>query len=467
MELAEGQEHGLVRELSLRDLVLSQVLTVVGSGWVGNAAGLGEAQALVWIGTMVLFYLPMALSVMYLNQAMPMEGGLYVWARTAFGDGVGFLTAWNIWAYALCSTAAILFQIPSEIAYMVGPAAKGLPDNHAAVLGLLTVILAGLTFTAVRGLALGKWIHNVSGAAMLTVFAVLILLPLWAVLHGVPIQYHALRLQLPKANLYSFAQIGQMSFALAGLEYIAILAGESKQAVRNIGRSVLIASPIICGMMILGTGSVVSFIGLHPGTAIDYVAPIPQTIRLAVGNAGWVNYVAMGVILLLQIRLIGACSFLFTGLTRLPMTTGWDHLVPKWFTRLHPRYKTPTNSIYCSAVVVLALLALGSAGVHAQEGFEVLNNASNQMYILAYVAMFAIPLVGVVGLRRKLPGWLKVSSASGLLSVVFAGVLATYPFVDVVDAKAYAAKILGATGLVNVVGWSFYRVRRRHAAGLR
>ena len=54
--------------MALRDLVLTQILTVVGSSWVGIAAGLGRAQALVWIAAMTLFYLPMAVSVYFLNQ---------------------------------------------------------------------------------------------------------------------------------------------------------------------------------------------------------------------------------------------------------------------------------------------------------------------------------------------------------------------------------------------------------------
>ena len=45
------------------------------------AAGLGRAQALTWIAAMMLFYVPMAVSVIYLNRQMPLEGGLYVWAR--------------------------------------------------------------------------------------------------------------------------------------------------------------------------------------------------------------------------------------------------------------------------------------------------------------------------------------------------------------------------------------------------
>src|SRR5580700_9408852 len=95
------ESHGLARQLTLRDLVLTQILCVVGSSWVGVAAGLGRAQAVVWLSAMALFYLPMAVSVFYLNREMPLEGGLYVWARRAFGDTTGFLVAWNIWAYGL------------------------------------------------------------------------------------------------------------------------------------------------------------------------------------------------------------------------------------------------------------------------------------------------------------------------------------------------------------------------------
>src|SRR5580704_12580078 len=173
------QEHHLQRQLRLRDLVLAQVLTVVGSAWVGLAAGLGRAQTLVWLLALVSFYLPMAVAVFYLNRAMPLEGGLYVWARQAFGDALGFMTAWNIWLYALTSIATILFQIPSEFAYMIGPSAAQLPENKLFVYSLLAVLVTLLAWTAVRGLSLGKWIHNVGGASMILAFSLLIAAPFW------------------------------------------------------------------------------------------------------------------------------------------------------------------------------------------------------------------------------------------------------------------------------------------------
>ncbi len=455
------EAHQLKRQLRLRDLVLAQVLTVVGSSWVGIAAGVGRAQFTVWLLAFVLFYAPMAVAVYFLNRAMPLEGGLYEWARRSFGDTVGFMTAWNIWAYALSSIATILFQIPSEMAYMIGPAASGLPENRGFVYVFLASIVALLTYTAVRGLSLGKWIHNAGGAAMILAFGLLIVSPLWAWLHGAPVHYAPFALHLPPTDATSLSLLGQVLFAASGLEYIAIMAGETKSADSAIGRSVVLATPIILAMFVLGTASVVSLHEVHSGTPINYVAPIPQALTLAFGGGGAAYLLANAAILLLQIRILGAASYLFTGATRLPMTAGWDHLIPEWFTRLHPRYLTPTNSIYVTGGVVASMLVLGSAGVHAAEAFGVLNDASSEFYALAYLAMFLIPICGAKPLRDSLPRWVAVVCAGGVAAILFVLVLNAYPFVDVQSPGEFAAKIVGTTVLVNAIGYAFYRSRQR------
>jgi amino acid transporter len=459
-----AESHVLPRQLGLGDLVLTQILCVVGSAWVGVAAGLGRAQAVVWISAIVLFYLPMAVAVYYLNREMPLEGGLYVWARTAFGDTGGFMTAWNLWAYGLCVCATILDGIPTELSYLIGPSAAWLPENHAAALGIFAVLLAALTISSLYGLALGKWIHNVSGAAMLSVFALLVLTPFWSMAHHVPLHYAPLAMQLPRADMRSLALMGQMFGALCGLEYIAILAGEAKAPTRNIGLSVVISSPIICAMFIFGTGAVLAFHEYHANIPIDFIAPIPQTLRFAFGNRGAGNVISMVAILFVQMRLIGATSYIFTGVTRLPMTAGWDHLIPEWFARLSKGKQVPVNSILVSTAIVAAVLVLGNLGVKAAEAFQVLTQASIELYALAYLAMFAIPIVGARALRRRLPRWVAWTLGVGFVFTLFSFVLTAYPFVDVVDKRAYAAKILGTTALANIVGYGFYRWRN---AGLR
>jgi len=457
-------EHGLKRQLGLRDLVLAQVLCVVGSAWVGVGAGLGRGQALTWIAAMLLFYFPMAAVVIALNRIMPLEGGLYVWAHQAFGEFGGFLTAWNLWVYAIVDIAAILYAIPTELAYMIGPRAAWLPENHLASLAIVTCIVAAITIAAIRGLEWGKWIHNVGGMAMITVFAALILLP--AYVHWNHGSANAgvnmgtgLALALPPRSMRSMALFGQMLVgALSGLEYVAIFAGESRQPVRSITRSVWIASPIICAMFILGTGSVVAFATLGK---IDMIAPIPQTLRIALGASGVGNLIAIVAILLLQFRILGAASYMFTGATRLPMAVGWDHLLPAWFTRLHVQFKTPVNSIVCIAGVVLLLPVLATVGVHAQEAFQVLANASMTHYELMYMAMFAIPLVGAATVRKALPGWLKWVSLAGFCASLYSFLTSTFPFVDVVNPRAYAAKIGGTVVVSNLVAIAIFKLRNR------
>src|SRR5882724_2635361 len=97
----ERHTAGLRKELGLPTLVLTQIMFIVGSGWVGTAAKLGTGHVVFWLAAMALFYLPQAAVVIYLNRLMPLEGGLYQWATVAFGELVGFVTAWNLWAFAI------------------------------------------------------------------------------------------------------------------------------------------------------------------------------------------------------------------------------------------------------------------------------------------------------------------------------------------------------------------------------
>jgi amino acid transporter len=455
--------HTLRRYLSLPDLVLTQILCVVGSSWVGIAASLGNGQSLTWMVAMVIFYLPMGASVICLSRVMPLEGGLYKWAQQSFGDLIGFMIAWNIWVYAICTVATVLFAVPSEFAFLV-PSASWLPGNRPASLLIILSVLAVITAFTVRGLNFGKWVHNVGSAAILIAYALLIALPVWALLHGAPIHWVPVSAQLPPPNLFSLAIFGQMIFgALCGLEYIALLAGESHAPARTIGRSVLIASPVICAMFILGTASVLAF----PGAGkINYVAPIPQTLRAALGNQGLGATLAATAIFLLELRLAGAASLLFTGATRLPLTAGWDHLLPDWFQRQHPRWLTPVNATLFTAALIVLILLLGSTGVDVQEAFQVLSNASLTHYQLAYMTMFAIPLLGTKTLRVQLPTWLKWTSAVGFGATLISFAVSAYPFVDVVNPQTYALKILGTTLFSNILGFTFYQLRRRRARPL-
>jgi amino acid transporter len=445
------------RELGLRDLILAQILNVVGSSWVGVASKLGKAHAVFWMWAMLLFYVPLALVVIYLNRVLPLEGGLYQWAKEAFGAFWGFLIAWNLWVYAVVVLGSILFVVPTDLAYSIGRRAAWLPASHAATSMLTGVVLIFIAWVAVQGLSIGKWLFNTGGFLLLLGYAILVALPVWALLRGRNVSYTPIPFAWPQVSWVNLAIFGQMTVGgLSGFEYVAILAGETRDAARNIGKSVAIAAPVIALMFILGTSSVITFVGARP---IDLIGPIPQTFRAALGNAGFASRFASIAILLLLVRAVSASSLIFTGLTRLPVTAGWDHLLPAWFTRLDPRRRTPVNSILFVMVLAMVLIFLSMFGVREQEALQLLNSASNVHYGIAYVALFAIPLFGAAHLRHRLPRWLGLPAAAGLMSSAIAVLIAVYPIVDVVSNLEYAGKIIGVVLLSNLIGVLIYTTR--------
>jgi amino acid transporter len=448
----------LRRELGLRDLVLAQVLCVVGSSWVGVASKLGQAHAVFWISAMLLFYVPLALVVIHLNRVLPLEGGLYQWAKEAFGGFWGFLVAWNLWVYAVVVLGSILFVVPTDLAYSIGPRAAWLPASHAATSVLTGVVLIFIAWVAVQGLSIGKWLHNAGGFLVLVAYAILLALPVWALLRGKAVSYTPIPFARPEVSWVSLAIFGQITVGgLSGFEYVAILAGECRDAARSIGKSVAISAPIIALMFILGTSSVITFVGSRP---INLIGPIPQTFRAALGNAGFASHFASLAILPLLVRAISASSLVFTGLTRLPVTAGWDHLLPDWFTRLDPRRRTPVNSILFVTVLAMVLIFFSMFGVREQEAMQLLNSASNVHYGIAYIALFAIPLYGSARLRASLPRWLPVPALAGLISSVIAVLIAIYPIVDVVSNLEYAGKIAGVVLVSNLCGVLIYALQR-------
>ncbi|HZS26914.1 MAG TPA: APC family permease [Candidatus Angelobacter sp.] len=455
---ASVEQAGLRKELRLRDLVMAQVLCVVGSTWVGIAAKLGREHVAFWLGAMVLYYVPLAIVVIYLNRMMPLEGGLYQWAKSGFGEMAGFLTAWNLWVYAVIVTGAIIFVVPTDAAFMLGPAGAWLPGSKIATLVLTGGVMAGITLVAIRGLDIGKWLHNIGSIGIMAAYVILLALPVWALLHHSIAHYNPIPWQTPRPSWFGLAIFGQMTVgALSGFEYVAILAGECHSAARTIGQSVAISAPIIALMFILGTSSVLTFVGTQP---INVIGPIPQTMRLALGAAGWVAPLAIS---LLMMRAVASASLIFTGLSRLPMTAGWDNLVPRWFARLHPRRKTPVNSILFVAALVMGLIFLSMLGVHEQEASQLLAAASIAHYAITYVALFALPLLGSRALRSGLPFWVKLAALGGLISSVVALVIAVYPIVDVTSKGTYAAKICAVVLVSNLVGVMIYRAGQRRA----
>jgi glutamate:GABA antiporter len=416
----------------------------------------------LWLAAMLLFYLPLAAVVTWLNQIMPLEGGLYQWAKLGFNDVAGFLVAWNLWLFAILSTSEIGLQVSQYLRYILGAESEWLTGSRWFTAAVTLTIISGLVALTTVGLGAGKWVHKLGGALLVLTFAAIVALPLLNHAHGTAPPFHPLATAMPAMSLTTINLFGKLGFgALGGFEYVAIHAGECRDPARTIKRSVIIAAPIIALMFILGSSAVLALV---PRDAIDLIAPIPQVLNVGFGKLGVaVAIVPLTIMGFIVIR-IAQSSVSFGANTRLPMVAGWDNLLPQWFTRLHARYRTPVNSILFVGAVTLALAVVGMIGVGKQEAFQLLWNASGVFYALTYVVMFAIPLWGLRGSGERAPWALKVCAVSGLLMTLLYLAVSVVPLVQVESRLGFALKLSGLIVLTNAIGATLvigYRRRNR------
>lgn len=462
----KGHAGALKKELGLRDLVLTQILFVVGSTWVGTAAKLGQAHLFFWLLAILLFYIPQAAVVIYLNRLMPLEGGLYQWAKLGLNEFAGFIVAWNLWLLSVTVIALGGMFVTTNISYAIGETASWMPNSKWCVSLISCALVGGLALISVRGLSLGKWVHNIGAFAMLLVYGALIALPFIGLARGDLKHYHPLQIAAPTMSIfYCFNIFSKLAVGgLSGFEYVAILAGETRAPARDIGRSVLIASPIIALMFILGTSSVLAFVG---NDQIDLIGPVPQTLRLGLRSFPIAGVIASLGILLMTIRSISSTSIHLTGSSRLPMVAGWDRLLPDWFSRLHSRYKTPINSIIFVSAITLVIAVASQIGAGIQEAFQLVDNAANVFYGIVYIVLFAIPIAGAGAIRSGAPLWLRVAAGFGLGVCLLAIFFTVYPIIDVPSRLIFAAKIIGVTLIANAIGVTIFALaKRRRAAAI-
>lgn len=462
---ADVQQRSAVlkKELGVSDLVLTQILFIVGLTWIGVAGKLGSSHVVFWSLAILLFYLPSAAVVMYLNRLMPLEGGLYQWAKLGFNETIGFMLAWNLWLYVILNTSEIGLQAATYASYAMGPSAEWMTKSNWFVALSTGVILALMVVAATIGLSVGKWVHNTGGVLMLIIFGALLVAPVISRITGHLSSYRPLATEVPRVSLYNLNILGKLGFgALGGFEYVAILAGETRAPARSVGRSVLIAAPIIALMFVLGTSTVVAFV---PTKDIDLVGPVAQVLRAGYGPFGIATQlVTMAILMTLAMR-IAQTSVSFTAVTRLPMVAGWDRLLPPWFSRLHAVYQTPVNSIALVGACAFAFALVSLIGVGQAEAFQLLFNAGGMFYALTYVVMFAIPLFGLRHVTPRPPLWLRVVSLSGLLMTLLYLALSVFPIIQVESVATFALKISLVIVLANVLGAAIlYSSRRRSRA---
>ncbi len=454
IERTEQQSAGLKRELRLPDLVLLQVLLIVGLPWIGYAAKLGGSHVILWLAAILFFYFPLAGTVIYLSRKLPLEGGIYQWAKIGLSPFAGFQAAWNYSFFLILMYATSGSLVANSISYVLGPEAAWMTSHKPLILALNVAFFAIVLWVNVRGLHLARWITSTGGALVIALYLLVIGLLAKRLLSGEPFAQPAVSLAFPAVTLLTVNLFSKIAFnALSGFEQVAIFAGECHTPERNIARSVWIAGPGIALLYILGTCAMLAHI---PREKIDLIAPIAQILGASIGSSSTVavlNGVAIAALLFAYFTQTVACV---AQVSRLPMVAGWDGVFPAWFSQLHPRFKTPVRSLALVVAACLIFGALSLVQVGEQEATQLLVGAGMACSGLYYLAMFAVVLWGRLEGGRA-PLWLKTGAVTAAGVTLLSVALQVVPILDVAAPGQFAAKVGGGVLLINAVGAAVYR----------
>jgi len=446
--------------MGFRDLLLFYLVTGFTVRWISGAAAAGPSSILVWLIGCLAFYLPLMFTVLELSSRYPNEGGCYVWSKRAFGEFAGFLTGWTYWTCNLPYFPGLFYFTASAALFLGGPEWRNLAGSPIYFVGFSLVALALAAGLNLRGLSVGKWLHNLGAVGLWVPGLLLIGLGLLAGIRYGSATEFTVESMVPSTRLKDIVFWSTIAFSLSGLESASMLGEEIKDARRNIPRALLLAGVLITALYILGT---LAMLVALPQQQIENLQGFMQAIEIASGRLH-LSWVVAPVAVLIVLGGLGQAGAWFAAGGRLPFVAGIDRYLPAAFGRIHPRYHSPYVSLVVQAGIAAIFIFLGQAGTTVKGAYDVLVSMSIISYFIPYLFMFA----SLVRLQRepagpeviRVPGGRKVAVAAGTIgfaTTVISIALALIPAEDDPNKLLAVSKSAGLTLLLVAAGALVYR----------
>lgn len=337
--------------------------------------------SLLAFGVLTVGAIALALVFGRLAERHPHTGGPYVYARAAFGDFAGFLSAWSYWTMTWVSNAALAVAGVGYFHVLTG--GKGSMGAD------LTVALAMLWLPALANLAGTRWVGAVQLVSTVLKFVPLLFVAVVGLFFFDP------------KNLGHFHEGGGswagglsasaaiLLYSYVGVESAAMSAGEVRDPGRNVGRASVLGTIGAAVVYLLGTLSV--FGSVPHDKLVDSTAPFSDAVNAMFGGE-WGGALIAGAAV---ISIVGALNGWTLMSAQMPYAAAKDGLFPAAFAR--KRRGVPTAGVLAASVLATALTVInyvsGAGGV-----FEILvlitTFSATVPYLLAAAAQVYFLLTG-------------------------------------------------------------------------
>jgi APA family basic amino acid/polyamine antiporter len=338
------QQGQLVRTVGFWGLVAMCINAVVGSGVFLLPSESYKLLGPFSLWAPLLFAVPVFILVLCFAEAarhFSEPGGAYLYARTAFGDFVGFETGWMNWLARVTSLASLSNGFVVALALLFPILGTGVP--RATVIVISVLLLAAIHLVGVRYGAASIYVFTLGKLIPLVGFIVIALIA-WK--HNpIPASMHlpGPGTEWSKAALF-------MLFAYAGFENLGVPAGEFKNPRRDLPLALLTGTIAIGAIYVLAQlGAMASLPDLSQTNT-----PIASAAKEIVGPLGAI-IVTIGSLL----SMAGTNSGTMLEGSRMLYALSLDRRMGP-LSYVHPKFRTPTVAIAIHTVVALVLALAGS-----------------------------------------------------------------------------------------------------------
>src|SRR5262245_12084332 len=406
LHTAESGEHGLKRALGAIDLTALGVGAIIGAGifvLTGNAAAMHAGPAIVL--SMIAAGIACAFAgLCYAEMAsmIPIAGSAYTYSYATLGEFLAWIIGWDLileyalgaatvsvgWAGLVMSFLA-QFGIGIPVQWTIGPFQTATLADGTVVQGvfnlpafLIVLVITGILIVGVRESA------NVNSLIVFVKLAVVITLIVLGVRFIVPANWTPF---IPPTTGH-FGEFGwsgiltgagKIFFAYIGFDAVSTAAQEAKNPQRDLPRGIL-GSLVVCTLLYVLFAGVLT--GVVHYSELNTPAPVASLVDKMqmpfMGQAMKLGAIA-GLTSVMLVMLFSQARIFWI------MST--DGLLPKVFSTLHPKFRTPWLSSALTGIVVAVtggVFPIGTLG---------------DMVSIGTLFAFVLVCAGVMVLRKTKP----------------------------------------------------------------